>query len=177
VAVAVAAWEGVLGLALIELSVVEQRYRAVLAVEAGAKVIEVAEEWGVSRQTVHTWLANYRRDGLAGVVDRSHRPEECPHQAVPEVEALICELRRGHPRWGPKRLGHELGQRFTVEVPSESTIYRILVRHGLVEPKARRRKRSDYKRWERDSPMALWQLHIVAGTFIRAAAARVRGRR
>lgn len=39
------------GLALVELSVVEQRYRAVLAVLAGATVSEVAREVGVSRQT------------------------------------------------------------------------------------------------------------------------------
>ncbi|MET7935878.1 helix-turn-helix domain-containing protein [Streptomyces sp. NPDC005322] len=41
------------GLALVELSVVEQRYRAVLAVLAGATVTEVAASLGVSRQTVH----------------------------------------------------------------------------------------------------------------------------
>jgi hypothetical protein len=23
-----------------------------------------------------------------------------PHQASPEVEAAVCELRRAHPRWG-----------------------------------------------------------------------------
>jgi hypothetical protein len=41
------------GLALIDLSVVEQRYRA-LAVEAGARVGEVASAAGVSRQTLHS---------------------------------------------------------------------------------------------------------------------------
>jgi transposase len=62
---------------LVELSVVEQRYRAVLA---GESVIVVAAQIGVSRQTVHTWLARYRDDGLGGLVDRSHRRESCPHQ-------------------------------------------------------------------------------------------------
>jgi len=38
---------------LVELSVVEQRYRAVLAVES---VTAVAAQVGVSRQTVHKWL-------------------------------------------------------------------------------------------------------------------------
>jgi hypothetical protein len=36
-----------------ELSVVEQRYRAVLEVLSGTPVIEVAERYGVARQTVH----------------------------------------------------------------------------------------------------------------------------
>ncbi|GAA3237049.1 hypothetical protein GCM10010468_71670 [Actinocorallia longicatena] len=47
---------GGLGLALVELSVVEQRYRAVLEVLAGMPVTEVAVRSGVSRQSVHAWL-------------------------------------------------------------------------------------------------------------------------
>ena len=43
------------GSVLVELSVVEQRYRAVLAVLAGESVIDVAAQVGVSRQTLHTW--------------------------------------------------------------------------------------------------------------------------
>jgi transposase InsO family protein len=154
------------GSVLVELSVVEQRYRAVLAVLAGESVIEVSAHVGVSRQTVHTWLARYRDEGLGGLVDRSHRPEFCPHQAPIEVEAAVCELRREHPRWGSRRLAHELGRSGMVPVPSASTVYRILVRHGLVDAKARRRRREDYKRWERDAPMALWQLDIVGGVFL-----------
>ena len=43
-----------------ELSVAEQRYAAVLAVIAdGLSVSQVAEKVGVSRQTLHAWLAHY----------------------------------------------------------------------------------------------------------------------
>jgi transposase-like protein len=45
---------------LVELSVVEQRYRAVLAVLAENSVTSVAAQLGVSRQTLHKWLARYR---------------------------------------------------------------------------------------------------------------------
>ncbi|WP_461144580.1 helix-turn-helix domain-containing protein [Salinifilum aidingensis] len=38
-----------------KLSVVEQRYRAVLAVERGEPKQAVAAQCGVSRQTLHTW--------------------------------------------------------------------------------------------------------------------------
>ena len=52
---------------LVELGVVEQRYRAVLEVlQDGAPVTEVARRYGVARQTVHEWLARYAADGLAG---------------------------------------------------------------------------------------------------------------
>ncbi|MEV3908691.1 IS481 family transposase [Streptomyces canus] len=154
-------------MALVELSVVEQRYRAVLAVLAGATVTEVAASLGVSRQTVSGWKSRYESAGLAGLADRSRRPTSCPHQASAEVEAAVCELRRKHPKWGPRRIAHVLERSGTVSpVPSRMTVYRILVRHGLVEPGVRRRKRSDYKRWQRDRPMQLWQMDIVGGVML-----------
>lgn len=114
------------------MSVVEQRYRAVLAVQAGDRVVEVAAKLGVSRQSVHTWLARYAEGGLVGLEDRSHRPAVCPHQASPQVEAAVCELRREHPRWGARRIAFELGRNGCPgPVPSRMTVYRILDRHGL----------------------------------------------
>jgi transposase InsO family protein len=36
-----------------------------------------------------------------------------------------------------------------------------LVRHGLVEAKKRRRRREDYRRWERSRSMELWQMDVM----------------
>jgi transposase-like protein len=44
----------------------EQRYRAVLQVQAGVPVTEVADAFGASRQAVHRWLRWYREAGLSG---------------------------------------------------------------------------------------------------------------
>jgi len=50
-----------------ELSVVEQRYQAVLAVIAdGRKVKKIAMQWGVSRQSLHV-LSRYEAGGLEGL--------------------------------------------------------------------------------------------------------------
>jgi hypothetical protein len=45
---------------LVELNVTEQRYRAVLEVQAGVPVTEVADRFGVSRQAVHRWVVALR---------------------------------------------------------------------------------------------------------------------
>jgi transposase len=83
-----------------ELSVAEQRYQAVMAVIAdGLSVLQVAEKFGVSRQTLHTWLARYEAGGLEGLRDRSHRPVSCPHQMPAAVEAALLELRRSRPQY------------------------------------------------------------------------------
>jgi transposase InsO family protein len=155
-------------LALVDMTVVEQRYRAVLAVERGEKKIDVAAQFGVSRQSVHTWCVRYAADGLAGLVDRSRRPDSCAHQTDTEIEVRVCELRRQHPRWGPRRITHEIALLVPAgtRAPSRSTVARILLRNGLVEPRSRRRKRSDYLRWERAEPMQLWQLDIVGGLML-----------
>ena len=160
--------DGGSGLALVNLSVVEQRYRAVLAVERGEPKIVVAAQFGVSRQTLHTWLLRYVQDGLAGLMDRTHRPPSCPHQACAEVETRVCELRREHPRWGPRRIAHELAATSSQDStpPGKSTVHRILRRHGLIEPGRRRGKRREYRRWERQTPMALWQIDIVGGVIL-----------
>jgi transposase len=41
---------------LVEVSAVEQRYRAVLEVRAGSPVTEVAARFGVPRQSVRAWV-------------------------------------------------------------------------------------------------------------------------
>lgn len=136
-----------------------------MAVLDGASVTEVAAEIGVSRQSVHSWMRRYRDGGLAGLADGSHRTQSCPHRASPELEAVVCELRRDHSRWGALRILHELmrGPAPAEPLPSRATINRILVRHGLVAGRGRRRKRSEYVRWERPAAMQLWQLDIVYG--------------
>ena len=148
---------------LVELGVVEQRYQAVLEVLAGASVTDVARRYGVARQTLHTWLRRYGSDGLAGLVDRSSRPGSCPHQMPAEVEARVVELRRGHPGWGPRTIAYQLGREGVVPVPSRSGIYRALLRHNLVDQKARRKRRRDYRRWERSRAMELWQMDVMGG--------------
>ena len=67
------------------MSVAEQRYLAVLAVIAdGHDVSAAAQQWGVTRQTLHSWIGRYEAGGLAGLEDRSHRPRSYPHQ-MPEA--------------------------------------------------------------------------------------------
>jgi len=119
----------------------------------------------VSRQSVHAWLRHYRSEGPPGLADRSHRVLHHPWQIPAELESAICELRRAHRRWGPKRLVFEMGRRGHGRV-TRSTVYRVLVRNQLIEPRSRRRRRQDYVRWERPVPMQLWQLDVTASAFL-----------
>ena len=152
---------------LVELSVVEQRYQAVLAViRDGVQVVEVARRFDVSRQAVHRWLRWYEDQGLPGLVDRSHRPPRCSHQMDPAIEVWVLEARRRHPDWGPRRLVHEAARIGVDPVPSRSGMYRALKRAGLIDPRGRRRRDRRFKRWERGGAMELWQMDVVGGVVL-----------
>jgi transposase InsO family protein len=152
---------------LVELGLVEQRYKAVLEVlNDGASVTDVARRYGVARQTVHSWLRKYATAGLAGLVDETSRPRTCPHQMSPETEALIVEWRRAHPGWGPRTIVSRLARAGIDPLPGRSSVYRALIRHQLIDPKKRRRRRDDYKRWERARAMELWQMDITGGVHL-----------
>ncbi|PWK76416.1 transposase IS481 family protein [Lentzea atacamensis] len=78
---------------------------------------------GISRATAHKWMRRWRREGEAGLHDRSSRPLATPHRTCAELEARVCQLRRSR-KLGPARIGPIVG------LPA-STVHRILTRHGL----------------------------------------------
>jgi len=65
---------------------------------------------------------------------------------------------------GPGRLVFEVGRRG--RQVTRSSVYRTLVRNGLIEPASRHRRRKDYRRWERGTPIDLWQLDVTASAFL-----------
>lgn len=67
------------------MTVVEQRHRAVLAVERGEPKALVAAAFGVSRQTLHTWLRRYAPDGLDSQADLTLASGQSPGRASPRA--------------------------------------------------------------------------------------------
>jgi transposase InsO family protein len=131
----------------------------------GSPASEVAVRYGVSRQSVYSWRDRYAAGGIDGLRDASRRPRTSPSRLPAETEALVCELRRAHPRWGARRIAFEAAQRGADRPPSRATVHRVLERNGMVVPQAQRHKRK-YKRWQRETPMALWQLDLVGGIYL-----------
>jgi hypothetical protein len=80
--------------------------------------------------------------------------------------ARIVGMRRDHPGWGPSRIRWEPGRAGVVPLPGRPAVYRALVRHGLVQARKRRRRREDYRRWERPRAMDLWQMDMMGRVFL-----------
>src|SRR5712691_1737593 len=95
--------------------------------------------YGISRKTGYKWLDRYDAQGRDGLQDRSHAPQACPHEILEEVARAICEGRRAHPSWGPRKLLRWLGRHQPgLALPAISTAGDLLAREGLVKRRGRR---------------------------------------
>lgn len=92
-------------------------------VREGRPVAHVAAEMHCSRATGHTWVARWRAEGPAGLVDRSSVAHRLPGKTPPEREAAVLALRAGH-KLGPARIGPLLGM-------APSTVHAVLTRHRM----------------------------------------------
>jgi len=116
-----------------QVTLMEEKHRFVsLAATGRYTFTELCADFHVSRKTGHKWWRRYRREGVAGLRERSRRPQGCAHQTVEAVERLILRERRRHRTWGPKKLRwlprRDHGLR---RPPACSTIAGILRRGGL----------------------------------------------
>jgi transposase InsO family protein len=94
---------------------------------------ELCREFGIARKTGYKWLARFKELGTRGLVDEPRRPSRSPLALSANVALEIVELREAHPRWGPKKIWRLLARtHIGAEVPSISSVARVLKRRGLV---------------------------------------------
>ncbi len=102
-------------------------------------VTELAGRFDISRKTAYKWIDRYEEAGVSGLVDRSRRPQSCPHETPQAIVDAILDARRHHPRWGAKKLPRILRRKDPREIwPARTTVCDLLKRHDLI-PKTRRR--------------------------------------
>ena len=130
----------------LETAPVEQRERFIADVRAGLySMTELCERYGISRTSGYKWVERAEDGGRSALADRSRAPHHCPHRIPDAMAELLCSARRKHPQWGPKKLLDLLRPRHRriTTWPAISTVGDLLVRHGLVT-KRRRRRRPDH---------------------------------
>jgi transposase len=155
---------------------VHGRQLLVIGVLSGRPVAHVAKEVGVSRQCAHRWVARFAAEGVAGLRDRSSRPQHSPRRTSSAVEAAVVAARRKHRR-GSDWLAAELG------VPAR-TVSRILRRHQLpyladCDPLTGQPIRSSKQtacRDQRDRPGELVHMDVKIGKIPDRGGWRARGR-
>jgi transposase InsO family protein len=63
-------------------------------IEQGWSVTEAAEAAGVSDRTCSKWIARYRAEGEAGLLDRSSAPKSIPHRTPEQLVEIVVALRK-----------------------------------------------------------------------------------
>jgi transposase InsO family protein len=141
-----------------ESSTMSQRQEFVmLASVENANIRQLCRRFGISPTIGYKWLGRYRAEGVAGLKDRSRRPQKSPTRTDAKVERKVAQLRKQHPAWGGRKLQARLKALKEPEVPSPSTITAILHRHQLITPEASA-QHQPYQRFEHPHPNDLWQM-------------------
>jgi transposase len=119
--------------------------------EVTGNVALTCRYYGISRQVFYRWLRRYQAEGLAGLRDRSKRPQHCPHETPAEVVSKIIYLRQNY-HFGPAKISMYLKRYHDVEV-SNSGVWRILKRLDLSRLQASQRYQRHDRKWKRyESP-------------------------
>ena len=142
------------------------RERIVRQVESGQTPQAVAGAAGVCPRTVRKWVDRYRREGLAGLQDRSSRPHRL-HRPTPKTVVVEIERLRRQ-RWTGKQIAAETGV-------SPATVSRVLCRLGLNKLNALE-PAEPIRRYERPNPGELIHLDIKKLGRIGSVGHRITGR-
>lgn len=133
----------------------------------GLRVEEAAHAAGVSVRTAYKWLRRFRQEGPEGLVDRSSRPNTCPH-ATPQavVDQVLAQRRTRHTY-----------RQIAGQLPvAPSTIARLLRRAGL-HRLAELAPAAPENRYEYPAPGQLLHLDIKKLARFRQPGHRVTGNR
>ena len=103
---------------------------------------ELCHRYGISRKTGYKWVARYQDIGFDGLFDQSRRPLGHPRQTPYAVCKEIIKLRKSRrDPLGAKKIRVLLKQKYPEwTIPSETTIYNILSKEGLIRAPKRRKR-------------------------------------
>ena len=142
------------------------RERIVRQVESGQTPKAVAEGAGVCARTIRKWVDRYRREGLAGLHDRSSRPHRLRQ---PTSQATVEEIERlRRQRWTGKQIAAKAGV-------SPATVSRVLRRLRLNKLSALE-PAEPVRRYEREKPGEIIHLDIKKLGRIGSVGHRITGR-
>jgi len=116
----------------------EQKLEILSAVaSSGLCAKEALTRLDVPSSTYYRWKASFDKQGLEGLRNRTPYKGTTWNQVLPEEAAKVVEIAELYPDWSSREISCDISDNhgFTV---SESTVYRILKRSGLVKPRYRK---------------------------------------
>jgi transposase InsO family protein len=84
--------------------------------------------------TYYRWRGLFRRSGITGLRDRSSFKGAVWNELLAEEREKVLEVADREPEWSPREIALHITDKHGFSV-SESTVYRVLKRVGLVKPR------------------------------------------
>lgn len=116
----------------------------------GKKAKQIAIDLGISRKCFYYWLNRFKKEGEAGLMNKSTKPHGSPNKISNYLEQRIISIRK-RKKIGPARIAYELGI-------SSSTVYRALKRNS--ENKLHVKAKEPIRRYEKSYPGELVHIDI-----------------
>ena len=130
----------------------------------GRPIAELAAAHGVSRGWLYKLLRRYRLEGDAGLEPRSRRPRTSPSRIADLYEDEIVRIRKelvdGGYDGGAETIRFHMATPGR-NVPSTSTIWRVLKARGFVTPEPHKRPKSSWTRFVAEFPNECWQADVT----------------
>lgn len=111
---------------------VDEKMTLILAVEeSGFKVIDALKRLDIPKSTYYRWRSKLKREGLTGLQDKRPVPKNQWNSITPIEEKVILKVAEKKPELSSREISFSITdeEEFTV---SESTVYRVLKREGLI---------------------------------------------
>ena len=120
----------------------DEKVKFIAFVKGGTQPFSsICKRLGISRKTGYKWLERYENEGPKGLYDHKRsRLTQSKETSTKQVETIL-KAKNKFKDWGPKKLKIWLEREHENEHwPATSTIGDILKKHGLVEPRAKRKR-------------------------------------
>ena len=130
----------------------------------GRPIAELAAAHQVSRSWLYKLRRRYRLEGDAGLEPRSKRPKTSPTRIADlyadEIVRVRKELTESGFDAGAESIRAEMATPGR-NVPSVSTIYRVLRAGGFISPEPHKRPKSSWTRFVAEFPNECWQADVT----------------
>lgn len=100
----------------------------------------LCKEYAISTKTGYKWKNRFIKDGISGLPDASRRPKSSSKQIAENTVCEIVRIKNLKKHWGPKKIRQVYANADPErDIPSLSSVKRILEKAGLIKKKKTRK--------------------------------------
>jgi transposase InsO family protein len=141
-------------------------YALITQKAAGEYTIPGSSRTRVAEETIRDWLKAYRRGGFESLLPKPRADRGQARSLPPEVVEALLDIKEGNPKLSVQLVIREARQR--PEVPEDlplpnSTVHRLLVRHGLMDKPRGADTDADRRRFAFARAGELWMSDVMHG--------------